>query len=144
MQDFSPTVARDFMGMFLGDLLGEGMSRKVYEHKFDPTLVIKIEEDAGRFQNIMEARIWEEVSYSDYAKWFAPVIGISPCGMVLVMKKVAVPYDKDFPTSIPTFFGDLKKSNYGMLNGKFVCVDYGCHIVTNGLSKRMKKVKWDD
>ena len=38
-----PTSARDLANLFVGNLLGEGMTRFVYAHAMDPTLVIKYE-----------------------------------------------------------------------------------------------------
>lgn len=147
MDDFaelykSRTVSLDLFDILLGKKIGNGAGREVYEHRLDSSLVVKVENSAGSFQNIVESKIWWEVSDSPYAKWFAPVVAISANGAVLVMKKAEPARKHEYPKKIPAFFTDLKRQNFGLLNGKFVCVDYGSSILSYGFTKKLKQAKW--
>lgn len=144
IQDFaqSSSISKDFFYTFLGKYLGGGSGRNVFELKTDPTLVVKIENTSYSFQNVIENRVWEEVHWTKYKKYFAPVTYISPCGIILIQKKVEPAYKKDLPKKIPAFLNDIKAENFGMLDGKFVCFDYGTYIITGNLSNKMKKAEW--
>lgn len=48
-----PISASEFADLVLGEKIGYGSSRDVYECRIDPTLVIKHETGSG-FQNIIE------------------------------------------------------------------------------------------
>lgn len=138
----SRTVSLDLFDILLGKKIGYGSGREVYEHRLDSSLVVKIETSAGSFQNIMESHMWHEVSETPFAKWFAPVVAISACGTVLVMKKAEPARKDEYPEKIPSFFTDRKYQNFGMIKGKFVCIDYGSTILTRGFTKKMEKAKW--
>lgn len=120
---FTEGVTRDILALMLGARLGSGIARSVYVFRPNPTLVVKIEEDAGSFQNIIEWTTWNEVSDTKWAVWFAPCHHISPCGTALIQSRthpLGTPPDK-----IPNFFADLKPENWGMLDGRPVAHDYG-------------------
>ena len=141
-------ITSDLFRLMCGEKLGRGIAREVYRSALDPTLVIKIEADAGSFQNIIEWETWDTVRFTadtkqDYAKYFAPCIAISPSGTVLV-QKYARPVDyTELPEQVPKFFTDLKKENFGLIDGKIVCIDYGNNLLmTNGLSTKLKKADW--
>ena len=141
-------INKEIYGLFIGKTLGRGMSRTVYTHALDPTLVIKIEEKAQSFQNIREWEYWNEnKDFKPIAEWLAPCIAISPCGSVLIQKRVnSLDYSK-YPKMIPHFLTDNKYQNYGLLNGKFVCFDYGSIPLSMGITiikkkTKMKKVEW--
>lgn len=142
MSNVSDSSKHELFRLICGDLIGSGVGRSVYTNTLDSDLVIKFEENAGSFQNVMEWQTWEIVKDTQFAKWFAPCIAISPCGTVLVQKKTTRA-DK-YPAELPAFLCDIKKSNYGVLkNGDFVCHDYGFHmLMEKGMSKRMQKVSW--
>jgi hypothetical protein len=143
--DELPISAREFADLILGDQIGLGMSRNVYNHKQNPDLVIKHEVGQG-FQNAIEWRVWESVEHTPMAKWFAPCVSISPNGVFLIQKKVkTLPIlNKDkYPKEIPAFFSDTKYTNFGMLGKNFVCFDYGTfNLVRNCFTKKMQKAKW--
>lgn len=137
------TLALDFFKFFVGDCLGSGAGRDVYEYTQDKSLVLKVESSAGSFQNIMEYETWQQVQFTEQSKWFAPCVDISPCGMFLLQKRTTPIRTGNYPTHIPTFFTDTKLENFGMLGKKFVCHDYGNNLLMmKGLSNRMKKVVW--
>lgn len=141
---FPTTAAKDLWSLVFGKKIGSGMSRVVYEYLPDPSYVIKEEKYVGHFQNVIEWEIWENVQYIPHiAKWFAPCLKISPNGMYLIQKKVTPAEANKYPKEIPYFFKDLKMDNYGLLNGKIVCCDYGTFLREDHFdTKRMKKVKW--
>lgn len=139
--EVSPVLQRDLFHMLCGAQLGEGVGRIVYEHSFDPTVVIKFESNAGSFQNVIEWETWQRVKNADLAKWFAPCVAISPNGSVLVQKRTCKP--TNYPDKVPSFFTDIKLENFGMLGKQFVAHDYGLHLLMeNGMSTRMKKANW--
>ena len=138
------TVVRDGLKFFLGKQIGKGMCREVFENPFDSTTVIKYE--IAGFQNIREYELWKEVEGSPLAKWFAPCVDISACGIFLVQKKTEKPLHCDYPKEVPHFFVDTKFNNYGIIveKGKkrFVCHDYGSFLWSKGLGKRLVKADW--
>lgn len=85
------------------------------------------------------------VSETSIAKWFAPCVDISPGGIFLLQKRVETRPRSEYPKLIPSFFSDLKYSNYGWLNGQFVCCDYAGFVSTSMSHKwsgRMVKADW--
>lgn len=139
-----PRISEEFLNTFAGKLIGEGMSRKVFDLPLMPGFVVKIEEDQQRFQNVIEWETWGTVDECDAGKWFAPVKHISPNGRVLVMAKTTPIAPGDYPKMVPAFFTDLKYRNFGQYKGRLVCHDYGLAsvLMTNGLTKRMKRAHW--
>lgn len=136
-----PVSAVEFSDLVLGKILGHGISRNVYECKFDPTIVIKHEVGSG-FQNVTEWKIWEEVQYTPMAKWFAPCLYISPNGLWMVQKRVSFMDHDKYPKRIPEFLNDIKYSNYGKIGKSFVCFDYGTIKTIRTRSLKLKKVDW--
>jgi len=141
---FAATVEKDVFAMLCGEFIGEGSGREVYACAYDDQLVVKIENGAQSFQNILEWSLWHDAQYIDHAKdWLAPCVRISPCGTVLVQKRTT-PASK-YPEKMPTWLTDTKRQNYGMIGKRFVCHDYGVNLMCNsGLSKRLRKVDWWD
>lgn len=111
-----------------GDLLGSGVSRRVYELKHNPDLVIKVEHRARDFCNVNEWNIWNAVEKTKWAKWFAEVVEIDVWGGTLIMRRTTpVTYD-DFQKKVkalPDFMDDMHYANFGWLDGRIVCHDYG-------------------
>lgn len=109
--------------------------------------VIKIEHAAGRFQNVAEWQVWEHIKQvKELNQWFAPCLHISPCGNVLTQQYARdLEGDWEIPAKIPAFFTDLKMANFGIMYGRFVCRDYGHHLLLEmGMTKRMVKPKFHD
>lgn len=133
--------------LLLGDKIGSGVYRDVYECLMLPDCVVKVQQDALEFDNVMEWKIWQEVRWDDeLSLWFAPCVHISANGRLLIMKKTTKAGISDFPTSLPVFLGDCHKGNYGMYEGRFVCHDYGLSTaLRKGLeTKRLRKVNWNE
>lgn len=140
---FQTTVNRDFFHLITGAILGAGEFRIVYEHRHRDDLVLKFEPNSQSFQNIAEWDFWNDNKNNKrVARWLAPCEFISPCGIILAMKKTAKPELSDYPNTVPEFLTDLKRRNFGMLDGKLVAHDYGLYNV-NTPTKRKKASWWD-
>lgn len=144
-EHFPTTVARDFFHLVAGDYIGRGAARYVYACQIDRSLVLKIEDTPCSFQNVHEWDVWREVEHTRYARWFAPCVEISSCGTVLLQKRTKPADASQYPSKLPSFFTDTKRSNFGMLDGRFVCHDYGVTLLrSNGLVGRQRKAEWWD
>ena len=138
---FKSTIAKDFLDLFAGERIGRGISRAVYEYRIDPTLVIKIELASQRFQNMQEWenwRTWRETP--GVARWLAPCVDISPCGIVMLQKRTRPLEQDELPKTLPAFLTDTKIHNFGILGGKVVCHDYA--LLVSSLSHRQRKAHW--
>lgn len=126
--------------MLCGKRLGYGISRNVFVYTPDPTKVIKIEYEEGKYQNVIEHMIWDEIQHHKILhKWFAPVHHISESGRILIQSRTEPVRVEDIPKKVPHFLTDHKLENFGMLNGQLVCHDYGTTILTTGWTTRLKK-----
>lgn len=135
---------KDAFNFLLGDYLGSGGSRDVYVYSLDKTKVIKIERSNDRqFANIFEHEFWLDNMFDESVyKWLAPCISISAGGRILIQERVSpLPLDYKFPKKLPTFLTDFKRSNFGLLKGKLVCIDYALTI--NHPKTKLKKVSID-
>jgi hypothetical protein len=136
----SNTVTRDMFGIMVGEKIGYGIGREVFEVRGDSTKVIKFETTAGSFQNIIEWETWQDVCATPQAKWLAPCVRISANGAILVMERTApIPPQFKLPTHVPAFLSDFKRENYGLLKGRLVCHDYGTNLACRrGSGKAMR------
>lgn len=142
---FKSVLARDVAGMVLGDYRGTGTYRCIFDHASDPELIVKVENGHQCFCNVREWDVWERVKETALAKWFAPVVAISSSGVVLVMKRCAEVPVQLLPEHVPAFFTDLKAENWGLYEGRPVCLDYGNHLLIEyGMTKRMRRARWED
>jgi hypothetical protein len=125
---FTNRVSEDFFEMCVGDYIGGGVYRNVYEYHPDPSLVIKIETDASSFANIRESQMWW--TYYDHprlSKWFAPCVQLSPRGQFLLQKKVKPLDGRNMPKLVPAMIDDGHIGNWGIYEDRVVCCDYGNH-----------------
>lgn len=142
---FTTTLSKDVQGMLLGDAMGYGTFRHIYNHATDPDVVVKLENGAQSFHNVTEWQVWQSVKDTEFAKWFAPVKHISASGTVLIMQRAQPVTVKDLPKKVPAFFTDLKAENWGRIGNRFVCVDYGLHLLHEyGMTKRLRAARWTD
>lgn len=136
--------AVEFMDLCLGNLIDNGLSRYVYECKLNKDYVIKVEtsNEFGVKQNIMEWGFWNfNIDNTGITKWLAPLVDISPCGTFLIQKRCEpLPDDYALPEYVPKFLTDLRRDNFGLLNGNFVCLDYG--IPKPVIDTKLTKVRW--
>lgn len=133
----------DCFNMLCGKLLGEGIHRKVFACKIRPDLVVKVETDDSRgFANVFEQQFWDCYQYcDDVKKWLAPCEFLSPDGRILLQKKCdPVPDSYNLPKVMPEFLTDLKRANFGLLDGRLVCVDYAITVM-NPITKP-RKAEW--
>lgn len=133
---------RGLVGLFIGEQLGSGVYRKVYEHAQEEGMVIKVEDADGGFANVREWEFW--LAHADapkWSRWLAPCVSISPCGLVLVQRRTTPILSDEAPKQVPAFFTDIKLDNWGKLDGRVVCHDYANHL---GLqpSLRLRKASW--
>jgi len=141
--DMPKIVQFDFNSMIIGELLGQGEFRCVYEFRPDPSLVIKFEpSNSGRFCNIDEWNLWEEAVNQGpkFAKWLAPVVQISSCGSVMLQKRTKPITATKF--SVPSFLADTKRENFGLFEDRIVCHDYANTNIYNEVfaTAKMQKV----
>lgn len=123
----------ELAGFMIGEKLGAGCHRDVHVFLPDTTKVIKIDRSGNYFANVSEWSLWSEVCETKAAKWFAPIFGISRGGLFLVQARTT-PCDK-LPKKLPSFFADIKRANFGRLDGRLVAHDYANHSVyARGLS----------
>ncbi len=115
------------LGFFiLGPRIGIGTSRDVFEFNLDKSMVVKVENKAGSFSNVTEWQVWREIKGTKAAKWLAPCAFISQCGSFLIQQKAEdIHDDRRIPKKIPRFLTDVKKENFGIIDGRVVCRDYG-------------------
>lgn len=155
IDSLSFSVLRDVAGLFLGDVLGSGIGRTVYVLATDPSKVVKIEDTAGSFQNVIEWETWKDLQGTRFARYLAPCHWISPCGIALVQSRVQTlpPLDADAiggrkqleNLRLPEFLTDLKRENYGFLEGRVVACDYGSNLAINhgACASKMRKPSWN-
>lgn len=134
----------ELLSVVRGDKLGEGVARKVYAVLLNDSLVIKVESASRSFQNVAEWEVWDWVkSDTSLARWFAPCRNISACGLYLIQDRCEPIRDSERPKTLPAFLCDLKRENFGLLNGKVVCCDYGMILsMVRYWSRKQIKANW--
>jgi hypothetical protein len=141
----SESIDASVIRCLLGEGIGRGSTREVFTLQFDQTKVVKIEDGGLSFANVQEYALWEEVKHTTWKRWFAPVYGIDTLGTALVQARTSPLSDREWGRVkvLPNFFTDLKKQNFGMLNGKVVCHDYALNLIAcRGLrAARMRNVE---
>jgi hypothetical protein len=113
--------------------LGRGAYRTVFA--LDGERVLKVENDGLTFSNQHEWTLWQDVSGTKWAKWFAPCLSIDAFGAALIQTRTKPLSDEQWASlrRIPDFMADAKRENWGWLNGRPVCHDYGNHaLFANG------------
>lgn len=134
------------LDLMIGKCIGSGASRRVYEVRSDKSLVLKVEYEGGTFHNQQEWLIWKEMKDWPIADWFAPCVDIDGYGNVLIQRRTE-PFtsEKDFRIAlqrtrggvIPDIFSDIHYANFGMLDGRVTCHDYGYHAMYEGAARRL-------
>lgn len=117
--------SEDMVRMCLGEKLGEGEYRVVFNFSLLDDVVCKYDKSQPATANWNEYNVWNDVRGTKHEKWFAPVLHISPGGEFLLMKKAREITDSDkIPRNISNFFTDLKRENFGFIGNQIVCIDY--------------------
>lgn len=135
---------RDAFDILCGKLIGEGIHRRVFECRLRDDLVVKVETESHwrYFANVLEMKFWNDhEAYKKVSDWLAPCEYLSPDGRILLQRKASAIVDLSLlPEQLPSFLTDVKPSNFGLLDGRLVCLDYAMTIPNP--STRLKKVEW--
>jgi hypothetical protein len=135
----------DLALFFCGKHLGGGIGREVFALRGDTSKVLKFGCNAGN-QNIIEYELWNVVeSNKKLAPWFAPCYDISGLGLWMLQARTHPIEKADLPKKVPAIFTDLKAENWGWLNNRPVCHDYGtvlCRMVTSSV-ERLRRADWN-
>lgn len=139
----NPLIAEDAFNMLAGKKIGGGIHRDVFDCKIRPDLVVKVEyeTDYREFINVREMNFW--CKYQDnkaIAQWLAPCEFMSPDGRILLQKRVEPVPRHMLPEKLPHFLSDIKQDNFGLIDGRLVCVDYG--YVETSASTKLVKATW--
>lgn len=133
----------DLARLVLGDKLGEGKYREVYECRLRPDKwVVKREKLPGEFMNVDEWKVWQNIQGTKLEKWVAPVDWISEDGFWLIQQRAEPITEDRLPKKVPAFFEDLHKHNWGWLDGRPVCFDYS--IYHSFLEYKLVKANWHE
>lgn len=157
LYDYGAPIKNSILGMFVKDVIGSGASRDVYSLEQHDDLVMKVERTGKTFHNQTEWLIWKEMKQWPISDWFAPCVDIDGYGNVLFQKRTQ-PFDsdKEFKSAltktrgavIPNVFQDIHYANFGMLDGRVVCHDYGYHGFFEQIAREMSinagYIKYDD
>jgi hypothetical protein len=135
-------VHLEAFNVLCGPKLGEGIHRTVFLCAFDPTLVVKVENnDMPEHANVSEWKHWEDLQFAPkFNVWLAPCIRISPEGRVMLQKRTEPIHHRDLPTTMPEWLQDIKQENFGWYDGHIVAHDYPRIMST--LTSRKRKVDW--
>lgn len=109
-----------------GTKLGQGRYRTVYAFTPDQSLVLK-HDNMDNYSNISEMDVWEAARGTKWERWLAPCLWISGLGIWMLQKRTTPIEKTQLPKKVPGFLADLKDDNWGVLNGRVVCHDYGNH-----------------
>lgn len=139
-------VFEEAFNLMCGELIGTGISRKVFDCRLKPGYVVKVEEGSHSFENVAEWLTWQEVVFTKASKWFARCEWISPNGRILIMERTRPALRAERPRRVPTWASDLKLSNWGVAvfqDQHFVCHDYGSmssNVIKHGFATTKLKV----
>jgi hypothetical protein len=144
----NPAIFEDAFNMLCGEKLGSGIHRDVFACKLRPELVVKVErfEDYRTFSNVREWLFWDDWQHVQaVAKWLAPIEYISPDARVILQRRADPIRQSDIKDvkKLPGFLTDIKPRNFGILDGKLVCVDYG-YVISSKPNTRLKSIDWGD
>ncbi len=141
-----PFAMQDLVRFCLGDFINSGNSRIVFEWDMRPNTVVKFCKSDDCEPNWNEYAVWQAVKDTKNAKYFCPVIDISPCGRFLLMEKArAITNEDKLPKKLPNFFTDIHTGNFGYIEDRFVCIDYQFigRSIDISFSTQKRAVKWD-
>lgn len=140
----NPAFEDAFNLLCAGNKLGSGIHRDVFECRLNDKWVVKVETDLPwrYFANVHEMKFWNDNEHCEaIAKWLAPCEFLSPDGLLLVQHRCQPLRDSDnLPEKVPAFLTDIKRDNWGILDGRPVCFDYALNIPSP--STRLKKADW--
>lgn len=121
------STSKDMFALLCGAFIGHGVSRHVFEHRLDPTCVVKIQTIGDLRQNEWEWKTWNSSETKPgLRRVLAPCVMISPNSRILIQKQttVAIPDRTGWKCPL-AYMPDAKIENFGMYEGRIVCHDYG-------------------
>ena len=121
-----PNILIDTFSFLLGEKLGEGETRAVYDYAFDNNWVVKIAKKHPN-DNVIEFDIWHLIKNSSESKWFAECKWLSPSGHIMLQRKTKP--IKYLPDLLPNVFTDIHLRNFGKIGNQVVCHDYAFSII---------------
>lgn len=146
LYDYCAPLKNSILSVLVGERIGSGASRDVYALPHDKTLVMKVETSARTFHNQTEWLVWQEMKDWPVSDWFAPCVEIDSYGNVLFQRRTE-PFrsEKEFHAAvtrtrggvIPKIFDDVHYGNFGMLDGRVACHDYGYHTIFEQIAREM-------
>jgi hypothetical protein len=139
MVNGSPNIIIDAFSFMLGEKLGEGETRAVYDYVLDPNWVVKIAKRHPN-DNVLEFDIWHLVKNMQESKWFAECKWLSPSGHLMLQRKTK-PLSK-LPDLLPNVFTDIHLNNFGKIGNQVVCHDYAFTLVRLIYLTKIKLVDW--
>lgn len=121
-----------------GEYLGRGVEREVYVCSLMPGHVVKIALGTNYKQNVHELALWEAARGTPVERFLAPCFRLSEHGNWLIQRQTTPlgPGDEKKLGRVPELMTDLKPSNFGWLDGRIVCHDYGISAMTLGRGVR--------
>ncbi len=115
----------DVLLALVGNRIGEGVFREVYELPGRPDVVLKVQVGVSHC-NVMEWTLWDHAQDTRAGKWLAPCVSISQRGGALIQKRTTPISDRVWNSlEVPCWIDDVKQENFGMYQGRPVCHDYG-------------------
>lgn len=116
-------MCADLLRSCLGNLIGSGMYRDVYEWPFDKKYVLKVANEPEK--NFIEYEVYKCAIGAKLEKWFAPVHWISPGGHYMLMRKTRPVKQADsLIRKCPAMFADRHIDNFGFIGKQLVIHDY--------------------
>lgn len=122
----------------LGEYISKGQYREVFYFSESRNYVVKRNIRKGRSYNAKEYKSFLYLVEKGWSHWVAPCYLIDD---YLVMAYCSRP--KKWPKEIPSFLRDAHKNNFGIYQGRFVCIDYPVLNEIKG-EVEMVKPRWVD
>ena len=130
--------------------IGNGDFRDVYSFGDDKVIkVARMDQYNGNrrdgiYANMREYEIWQnicdEAFYKKMRKWLAPVHKISKSGILLIQARTIPAKIEELPKKVPNWITDLKSTNGGILNDRYVFHDYNMELMIEVAIKNHKLV----
>lgn len=139
-------AAVDLVNLVCGEQIGRGAYRTVFEYRLNPAWVVK-HDTRDNNSNVFEHATWHELADTPLGNWLAPVEWISKDGYWIIQSKTEPIRRDELPSKVPAIFCDLKLENWGMLDGRPVCHDYGnsmLFVLARSFGGRLRRANWID
>ncbi len=151
-------IRNQTLSLFVGEQIGSGAYRRVYECVHDDSWVVKVEYCGREFCNIAEMQVWNEVKGTPIEHYFAPCQEVDVLGLALVQRRCR-PFtseksfkkaiDKYWGGKVPDFFDDVHYGNFGLFEENdvttLVCIDYGFnHFSKKGVDSVWKGMELEE